>query len=76
MSAVATPPATTSPKVEYFQTNNLGPVFFKLMIFGGISLLFFVVGAFVPSWFPPKQILFSLLFAFAYFFTISAGSLF
>jgi hypothetical protein len=76
MSAVATTPAAKSPKVEYFQTNNLGPVFFSLMIFGGVSLLVFVIAAFFPSIASKRQILFSLLFAYSYFFTISAGCLF
>jgi len=73
MSAVATTPAAKSPKVEFFQTNNLGPVFFSLMIFGGLSLLAFIIAIFFAS---PRQILFSLLFAYSYFFTISAGCLF
>ena len=73
MSAVATPPATTSPKVEFFRTNNLGSVFFGLLAFGGGALAIFVIAIWVAA---PRQILFSLLFAFSYFFTLAAGSLF
>lgn len=77
MSAVATTPAAKSPKVEYFQTNNLGPVFFRLLAFGGAGLLtFLVMTLFASDLQSKRQILFSLLFAFSYFFTISAGSLF
>ena len=77
MSAVATIPAAKSPKVEYFQTNNLGPVFFRLLAFGGVSLLIFLVMTLFAS--DPqakRQILFSLLFAYSYFFTITSGALF
>ena len=73
MSAVATTPAAKSPKVEYFLTNNLGPVFFRLLAFGGAALVVFVIAIWVA---PPRQILFSLLFAYSFFFTITAGSLF
>src|SRR5450432_1603617 len=77
MSAVATTPATQSPKIEFFQTNNLGPVFFRLIAFGGISLLIFVVMTFLAhDAEEQRQILFSLLFAYSFFFTITAGSLF
>src|SRR5262249_3936441 len=64
--------------VEYFQTNNLGPVFFGLMIFGGLSLLAFVIAAFMARGdaHAIRQILFSLLFGFSFCFTITAGFLF
>ncbi len=73
MSAVATTP-TKGPKVEYFQTNNLGPVFFGLLVAGGIAALVLIVGIFMQG--NQRQLLFSLLFAFAYFFTLSSGTLF
>lgn len=73
MSAVATAPAK-GPKVEYFQTNNLGPVFFGLMTAGGIALAILVGAAFFNA--DKKQVLFSLLYGFSFCFTICAGSLF
>lgn len=72
MSAVAQAPAK-GPKVEYFQTNNLGPVFFGLMIAAGISLAILAGGSFLLD---KKQVLFSLLYGFSFCFTICAGSLF
>ncbi len=73
MSAVATQSAK-APKVEYFQTNNLGPVFFGLMTAAGLSLVVFLGGMLFGA--SPKQMLYSLLFGFSFCFTICAGSLF
>lgn len=72
MSAVAHAPAK-GPKVEYFQTNNLGPVFFGLMTAAGLSLAVLLGGLFFTD---QKQVLFSLLYGFSFCFTICAGSLF
>ncbi len=77
MSAVATPHAPTvsarNPRLESFQTSNLGPVFFGLMVAAALSAVAFIAGIFI--W-PLKQVLFSLLFGFSFCFTVSAGFLF
>ena len=90
MSAVtATAPA--APKEERFQYTNLGPVFFGLIVAAGVGLLVCLVSFFIPNHYfsitdklehgkplygAHSQFLFSWLFAFMFFFTISAGSLF
>lgn len=76
MSAAATVTPAKGPKVEYFQTNNLGPIFFGLMTAGGIALAVLLGSLFFDGDKDHRQVLFSLLFAFSFFFTICAGSLF
>jgi hypothetical protein len=72
MSVATETHAATAPKEEYFKYTNLGPLLFGLIIVGAVSLLICIVGAI----FEPTQFLFSWLFAFTFFFTITAGSLF
>lgn len=60
------------PKAEYFRYTNLGPLFFNLIIAAVVGIA--VCG--VTAFFQPKLVLFSWLFAFMFFFTISAGALF
>ena len=66
---------TAAPKEERFQYTNLGPLLFGLLVATGVAFAVTLLGAaFSPlHW---KQFLFSWLFAFMFFFTISAGSLF
>ena len=73
-AATAHAPAAT-PKEEYFRYTNLGPVIFGLAVATGVGLLVCILG----SWLSHdglKQFLFSWLFAFMFFFTISMGALF
>ena len=76
MSAATVQHAETAPpKEERFQYTNLGPLLFGLLVAAGVAFVVTLLGAvFSPlHW---KQFLFSWLFAFMFFFTISAGSLF
>ncbi len=73
MSAVATHEKPSAPKEEFFQYTNLGPLLFGLLVAAGVGIAVCVLGLFV---FERTQWLFSWLFAFSFFFTISAGSLF
>ena len=63
------------PKEERFQYTNLGPLLFGLLVAAGAGLIVTLLGALLSPlhW---KQFLFSWLFAFMFFFTISAGALF
>ena len=74
MSAVALHEKTAAPKEEFFQYTNLGPLLFGLLVGGGRVHRRFA--CWVTSSSRSKQCLFSWLFAFCFFFTISAGSLF
>ncbi len=71
--SVATQTPTAAPKAEYFKYTNLGPLLFGLIVTSAVSLLICVIGAFL---FGLKQFLFSWLFGFTFFFTITAGSVF
>ncbi len=73
MSAVATHEKSATPKEEFFQYTNLGPTLFALLVGAGLAIAVCLLGLLV---FPVKQFLFSWLFAFSFFFTITAGSLF
>ena len=73
MSAATHHPAKVSPKAEYFQYTNLGPLLFGLVVGTGLCLLGCVIGMWVWG---ARQFLFSWLFAFTFFFTLSVGSLF
>ena len=76
MSAVSTQQQTTATLKEgRFRYANLGPVIFGLLVATGIGALVMVASLFVPGW-GGQQFLVSWLFAFMFFFTISAGSLF
>ena len=76
MSAVSTQQQTTATlKEERFRYANLGPVIFGLLVATGIGALILVASLFVPGW-GAQQFLVSWLFAFMFFFTISAGSMF
>ena len=90
MSAIAHAPAA-QPKEERFKYTNLGPVFFGLLVAAAVGLAVCLVSFFVPNKVfvpydfdaeghplhgPHAQFLFSWLFAFMFFFTISAGALF
>ena len=71
-AATAQAPAAT-PKEEYFRYTNMGPILFGLVVATGVGLLVAILGGvFVGI----KQFLFSWLFAFMFFFTISMGGLF
>jgi hypothetical protein len=72
MSA-AVPITPHSSKEERFQYTNLGPLLFGLLVSGVVGLV--VCGASMLI-FGMRQFLFSWLFAFMFFFTISIGSLF
>lgn len=61
-----------TPEGEYIEKNRFAPLSFLLAIAGVIGLGLSVVGAFVA----PKQFSFSWLFAFAFYFTILAGTFF
>src|SRR6476659_2051715 len=61
-----------TPEGEYIEKNRFAPLSFLLAIAGVVGLGLSVVGAFVA----PKQFSFSWLFAFAFYFTILAGSFF
>ena len=74
MSAVTVRhPEIASPKEERFQYTNLGPLLFGLLVAAGGGLVVTLLGGLLLGW---KQFLFSWLFAFMFFFTISAGALF
>ncbi len=60
------------PKAEFFRYTNLGPVFFGLLVAAVAGAAVCGITAFI-SW---RTFLFSWLFAFMFFFTISAGALF
>ncbi len=72
MSA-ATAHAPAVHKEEFFRYSNMGPVLFGLAIGTGAGLLLAILGG---AFFGLKQFLFSWLFAFMFFFTISMGALF
>lgn len=72
MSA-ATAHAPAVHKEEFFRYSSMGPVIFGLFVGTGVGLLLAVLGGF---FFGIKQFLFSWLFAFMFFFTISMGALF
>jgi hypothetical protein len=63
----------TPPKEEFFQYTNLGPLLFGLLVSAGVGLVVCILGAW---FFGIEQFLFSWLFAFMFFFTLTAGSLF
>lgn len=65
--------ARTPAREEMFQYTNMGPLLFKLLVAAGVGALICVVSLFAL---PVEQFLFSWLFAFMFFFTLSAGSLF
>ena len=65
--------APTPPKEEYFQYRNLGPTFFGLIVCGALALILCLVAFFIGE---EDQLLYSWLFAFSVFFTLSLGSLF
>ena len=73
MSAVSTHAPAASPKEEYFRYTNLGPVLFGLLVATAVGAGVCLLGG---LFFGVKQFLFSWLFAFMFFFTISMGSLF
>ena len=73
MSAATAHAPAAPPKEEYFRYTNMGPVFFGLAVATGVGLLVCILGGF---FFGREQFLFSWLFAFMFFFTIAAGSLF
>ena len=73
MSAAVHADKPVAPKQEFFQYTNLGPLLFWLLVSAGIGIAVCVVGVFA---FDIQQCLFSWLFAFCFFFTITAGSLF
>ena len=70
MSAATVPPAP--PRAERFRYTNLGPVFFGLLVATGAGAAVCLFAAITA----PATFLFSWLFAFMFFFTISAGALF
>ena len=72
MSAATAHAHAAPPKAEYFRFDNLGPLFFGLLVAFGVGALVCLVAVFAA----PKVFLFSWLFAFMFFFTISAGALF
>lgn len=72
MSAAVAQPQTPA-REEIFQYANMGPLLFKLVIAFAVGAVICVIGLFVA---PLRQFLFSWLFAFMFFFTLSAGSLF
>ena len=80
MSAVSHQITADQLKEERFRYANLGPVIFGLLLATGIGALIMVVSLFVPwtheAHAGARQFLVSWLFAFMFFFTISAGSLF
>ncbi len=65
--------ARTPAKEEIFQYTNMGPLLFKLLVGAGVGLLICVIGLWVEGL---HRFLFSWLFAFMFFFTLSVGSLF
>lgn len=73
MSAAVHHDTPAAPKQEFFQYTNLGPLLFWLLVSAGIGIAVCVLGVFC---FDVKQCLFSWLFAFSFFFTITVGSLF
>ena len=91
MSAATAHAPVASPKEERFRYTNLGPVFFGLLVATAVGAAVCLVSFFVPNKVfvpydidaaghplhgPHAQFLFSWLFAFMFFFTISAGALF
>ena len=79
MSAATAHAPAAQPKEERFKYTNLGPVFFGLLVAAAAGLLVCIVAFFVPDHTgrgPHSQFLFSWLFAFMFYFTISAGALF
>ncbi len=79
MSAATVHAPTASPKEERFRYTNLGPVFFGLLVATGVGLAICLVSFFIPDKTghgAHSQFLFSWLFAFMFYFTISAGALF
>ena len=61
-----------TPEGEYFESGRFAGLSFLLGVIALLGIAFSVIGAFVS----PKQLSFSWLFAFAYFFTLLAGCLF
>ena len=80
MSAVTTQHTKDTLKEERFRYANMGPVIFGLLLATGIGALIMVVSLFIPwdqeAHAGARQFMVSWLFAFMFFFTISAGSLF
>ena len=72
MSAVTAHAHASPPKEEMFRYTNLGPLMFGLVVACGAGAVVCIVAAI----FATKVFLFSWLFAFMFFFTISAGALF
>ena len=69
----ATVHAQSSPaKPEMLRYTNFGPILFGLLVAAGVGAVVCIVAACVAT----KVFLFSWLFAFMFFFTLSAGSLF
>ena len=81
-AATAHAHASAPPKEEYFRYTNMGPTLFGLAIGTAVGLVLWLLGAFTNHESPTghdfysKQLLFSWLFAFMFFFTISMGALF
>jgi hypothetical protein len=62
------------PKAEIFNPDKTGNLRMILLSAGGAGILISLIGWAVPGW--RTQFAFSWLFAFTYFFTLCAGSLF
>jgi hypothetical protein len=68
----------TIPSAERFEGRNLGRVFFVLLAVGGISLVIALAAGFMAPQGSElrRQVAFSWLFGFLYFFTMLAGAFF
>jgi hypothetical protein len=66
------------PSAETFQGRNLGRIFFALLVVGGISVVVALAAGFMAPQGSElrRQVAFSWLFGFLYFFTILVGSFF
>lgn len=65
-----------SPKAEFFQFTNLGPVLFGLIIGGATAIILCLAIAFFGSEITKERLMYAWLFAFACCFTVSIGGLF
>ncbi len=66
--------STAQPKPETFKTSDVGGWLPLLLVAGAVGIIISLICAFIPAL--KQQFAFSWLFAFMYFFTICAGSLF
>src|ERR1019366_2486251 len=64
--------AISEPKAEFFDQRQAGKLTLILPVAGLLSIVACIIGAFVNR----EQFAYSWLFAFTYFFTLLAGSLF